>query len=119
MSDDWRAQYTRVLASARWKRLRESVAAAQRWRCKGCGVFGGLKTRLELHHLHYRTLGCETAADVVALCTVCHSNADVQRAASGWYARLEGWAAARGYRTEELTEGIEDEFRVWLDRING
>ena len=34
---------------------------------------------LELHHLHYGSLGAETQNDVVALCRDCHPIADKRR----------------------------------------
>ena len=81
---EWQAEYVRVLASPAWRALRLAVAQAQEYRCARCGRFGGLtRPTLELHHRHYRSLGHEGAADVVALCKVCHAEADIERAAEG------------------------------------
>jgi 5-methylcytosine-specific restriction endonuclease McrA len=120
---EWRAEYARVLGSARWRKLRLETVGRQRFRCAHCGAFGGVsRSTLELHHLHYRTLGEETAVDVVALCKVCHSNADLERAKAGrasassahWSARLRGWAETVGMDPDY--PGTEDAFESWLER---
>ncbi len=119
--EEWRSRWRTVLASGPWKKLRLEVIRAQKWRCARCDAFGGAtKPTLELHHLHYDTLGRETVADVVALCKVCHSNADDERAAQGrsrsaaslWSARLEGFAASLGY--QDIDVSVEARFEAWL-----
>ena len=106
-------------ASGAWRKLRTATLEAQRYRCADCGSFGGIsKPTLELHHLHYRTLGHETAVDVVALCKVCHSNADMERAKRGsataaaalWDARLAAAAATLDYEPPD----VEEAFASWL-----
>ena len=123
-SEEWRAEYNRVLGSARWKKLRLTVAQQQRWRCGNCGQFGGVtRSTLELHHHHYRTLGNESPSDVVALCRTCHSNADEERSARGestsasrlWSARFVGWAETVGIDPD--APGAEERFEAWLEAV--
>jgi len=55
----------------RWKRLRTeafSVIGNRCWRCRR--VFA--KRKLQLHYLHYGTVGKETLEDVLLLCQHCH-----------------------------------------------
>jgi 5-methylcytosine-specific restriction endonuclease McrA len=120
---EWRAEYARVLASTTWHKLRESVIAGQRYRCAGCGAFGGVtRSTLGLHHRHYRTLGHESPADVVALCKVCHSNADLERSRQGsarasealYSARLTGWAEKAGLDSDD--PDTAEAFDQWLER---
>lgn len=47
-----------------WEPLRQRVFATQGRRCAVCGV----TYRLEIHHLHYRTLGNESISDFRVLC---------------------------------------------------
>ena len=41
------------------------------YRCERCG-FHGTDKQMELHHLHYDTLGREQTGDVQVLCARCH-----------------------------------------------
>jgi 5-methylcytosine-specific restriction endonuclease McrA len=70
-------EYVATLASPRWRRLRAAVIEEQANVCLDCGAYTSL---LELHHLHYRTLGEERMDDVIALCQPCHRKADRRRA---------------------------------------
>ena len=42
-----------------------------------------MSASLELHHVHYRSLGNEQPEDVELLCRECHTGADEARAAKG------------------------------------
>jgi 5-methylcytosine-specific restriction endonuclease McrA len=64
-------EYDRALASDRWRQLRTRVLAERGYACERCGM---TLTPLDLHHLHYRTLGEETPDDVELLCHRCHDN---------------------------------------------
>jgi len=57
------------------------VRKRARGKCERCGL--GLP--LDLHHLHYRTVGRETPADLLALCRDCHDAA--HRDANGTFWR--------------------------------
>lgn len=119
---EWRSDYERRLASPSWAGLRHSVIRAQRGLCAGCGL---RRSRLELHHLHYRTLGQERPEDVVALCRWCHIVWDEERAKEGrsradsalYNARVEGFARSLGYDTEGSVDwdSVEDRYERWID----
>ena len=72
-------RYQRVIRSARWKSLRLLAIAASGGTCTRCHR-PGRKPRsgqyvgrvLQLHHLHYDTLGRESLDDVRLLCADCH-----------------------------------------------
>lgn len=53
-----------------WREFADRVRALHRWRCSSCKRMH----RLDVHHLHYDTLGHEDAdyGDVAPLCRSCH-----------------------------------------------
>jgi 5-methylcytosine-specific restriction endonuclease McrA len=61
--------YQRALASDHWRELRRRVLADRGYACERCGMTLAL---LDVHHLHYRTLGDEGLDDVELLCRACH-----------------------------------------------
>ena len=65
------AEHYRVMKSKRWRELRKKVYQIQGGKCKECSKRLG-KSGWQCHHLHYRTLGREAAADVVVLCEPRH-----------------------------------------------
>ena len=71
-------KYQNYIASAKWKRLRvrkiESVGGV----CERCGI-SKFSVKLEVHHLHYRTLEKESLDDLQVLCHACHEYADAER----------------------------------------
>lgn len=64
----WRADYEASLASPRWRWLRERVIERDGGRCALCAE----TERLEVHHLHYRTMGREAGDELLTLCARCH-----------------------------------------------
>lgn len=82
-----RASYrTQYLASAHWKRVREWAYERAGGRCEGCerelnGVF-------DVHHRHYRSLGCEMPGDVACVCRHCHEGVENAVALDGLGAAL-------------------------------
>jgi 5-methylcytosine-specific restriction endonuclease McrA len=48
---------------------RTAVLARAAGGCEACGM----PYKLELHHLHYNSQGCEVPADLMALCRHCHA----------------------------------------------
>ena len=68
-------------------RIRLTARNQVRARCRGecelcwqqCGQAG-----LELHHLHYRTVGAESPWDLLALCRVCHQREHMDPAGRWW-----------------------------------
>ena len=58
------------LKSEYWRLLKVNKLVQHGNYCEKCGK---LNKHLDLHHLHYRTLGFESANDVVLLCRSCHT----------------------------------------------
>ncbi|SMB96314.1 Resolvase, N terminal domain [Thermanaeromonas toyohensis ToBE] len=61
-------EYEEYLKSEKWQEFRKAVIEHYGYQCVLCGE----KKGLEVHHLHYETLGCECVDDVVVLCRDCH-----------------------------------------------
>lgn len=74
--NDFADRYQQCISSAQWKSLKREVTEQRGNRCERCKGEG---VPLELHHLHYRSLGSEHTEDVELLCTDCHSQADEAR----------------------------------------
>ena len=66
----WRS-YQEYLQSWDWVRLRNREFARAQYSCERCG-FHGTDKEVQLHHLHYQTLGQERPGDVEVLCPRCH-----------------------------------------------
>jgi len=64
------------IASAQWTSLKRQIIERRGNRCERCG---GEDRSLDLHHLHYRSMGNEQPEDVVLLCRDCHAEADKAR----------------------------------------
>jgi 5-methylcytosine-specific restriction endonuclease McrA len=52
--------------------------------CEQCGDRPPLGSKLELHHLHYNTEGCETEDDLIACCRSCHRAEHIDAAGYFW-----------------------------------
>jgi len=64
-----RSNYQEYLTeSTRWQLLRSVAFRRADYRCERCKR----RTGLELHHLHYDSIGHEELEDIEALCTDCH-----------------------------------------------
>jgi hypothetical protein len=75
----WRHDdYNCHIGSTEWKRFKCEVIKQRGCRCERCGQ---VSASLELHHLHYHSLGSEQPEDVELLCPKCHKGADEARAA--------------------------------------
>ena len=65
--------YLEYLDSPEWWAIRRTAMRRAQWKCEqqkpGEPRHDG---PLELHHRHYRTLGCEGLDDVEVLCAACH-----------------------------------------------
>jgi 5-methylcytosine-specific restriction endonuclease McrA len=59
---------------------RKSVLERAKGRCEDCGVL----CDLELHHLHYDTVGQETPGDLAALCRECHEERHIDYNGDFW-----------------------------------
>lgn len=62
--------YKDYIQSKKWKKKRWQ--ALNHYGCK-CAICGS-KKQLQVHHKHYRTLGCEEMKDLQVLCAGCHEN---------------------------------------------
>jgi uncharacterized protein YlaI len=60
--------YTDYLMTGHWRRAREHAIKLADGKCSICQS----TYRLNVHHLHYRSLWRERANDVVVLCETCH-----------------------------------------------
>jgi 5-methylcytosine-specific restriction endonuclease McrA len=60
--------YRAYMQSPAWQALRLRVKARDGYRCVQCGS----RQRLEVDHLHYRTLTRENLSDLQTLCHRCH-----------------------------------------------
>lgn len=61
-------RYGLYLQSEDWKARRRAIINACGRQCARCGSTG----QLQVHHVHYRTLGREGLADVRVVCGPCH-----------------------------------------------
>ncbi len=102
----WRARYNAVIRSKRWKLLKQARRNLTNNRCERCGR----ADYLELHHLHYQTLGNESLEDVELLCESCHEAADEEREI-----RVQHEQEARQASYE--LKRIRARFQGWLKRI--
>ena len=64
-----RPKYHEYIESAEWRRKR--LAAIRK--AKGCCATCGATEDLQVHHLHYKSLGREKLRDLQVLCVSCHS----------------------------------------------
>jgi len=70
--------YQEYINSRKWKLIRESKLKETEYKCEKCGVSKYSK-KLEVHHLHYQTMGRERMCDLMVLCQECHRLADSER----------------------------------------
>src|SRR5436190_652256 len=59
-----------LLRSAHWKQVRRDALRRAGYACVWCGDDGWLN----VHHLHYDSIGCETEDDILVLCVECHES---------------------------------------------
>lgn len=60
--------YRRYLQSEHWKELSAAKLEDANFRCERCHR----RTQLEVHHLHYNSIGKERFTDLEVLCRACH-----------------------------------------------
>jgi 5-methylcytosine-specific restriction endonuclease McrA len=76
------AAYKAHLASPEWRRIRKQALVRAKHRCAFCGRGKAPGRPLQVHHIHYRSLGHELPEDLTVLCggrNGCHAVADRQR----------------------------------------
>lgn len=85
--------YHAYIASPEWFRLRNRKVKSVGFRCEWCRQV----KNLNVHHLHYRTLGHEDLDDLQVLCRQCHKhhheNGHLPEETKGFYERGESAAA--------------------------
>ena len=71
-----RTEYERYLQGSHWQEFRNYVIrlhpSCQRCRMSREMALEHLGQDLNVHHRHYKTLGCESLQDVEVLCRRCH-----------------------------------------------
>lgn len=65
---EWPRRYHAYLRSTAWSEKRAWFVALAGRACARCGA----GTRLQVHHVHYRTVGEEGIADLRVVCRACH-----------------------------------------------
>ena len=76
--NDFPDRYQKRISSSEWKTLKHTIIDHRGNRCERCAIES---SSLELHHLHYNSLGSEKPQDVELLCQACHTGADDARQA--------------------------------------
>jgi 5-methylcytosine-specific restriction endonuclease McrA len=68
------AEYSTYLLSDEWRQKRRQRLKIDNFNCTMCGCKQTRTKRLEIHHLHYGTLGNENVyTDLASLCPQCHA----------------------------------------------
>ena len=75
-SREGKERYQRYLNSSHWRKTRLRALEHAGWRCEG-EITEGMRCTateyLQVHHLHYQTLGRESLKDLECLCAACHT----------------------------------------------
>ena len=61
--------YKFYLTTPHWQEVKLRALTRAKRTCQRCGKKGVI---LDVHHLHYKTLGKERAKDIKVLCRTCH-----------------------------------------------
>jgi 5-methylcytosine-specific restriction endonuclease McrA len=106
------SKYNNYIRSEKWKNFKKSAIVNAGRKCQCCGVKNVL---LEVHHVHYRTLGNESLSDVKVVCVSCHRREDRSREIESG---LDTYATKKygneWYQRDK--ESIEKEFDDWLEK---
>lgn len=60
--------YRKYLKTPHWRRKKKEAFRHYAKRCAVCGE----RSRLDVHHIRYDNLGCESIDDLMILCRGCH-----------------------------------------------
>lgn len=134
-----REKYNAHISSARWKEIRERLVMSTyhndserydlsrgHFYCQKCW-WNFHKNELEVHHLHYNTLGKETRKDLAVVCNPCHRKLDQIRAEEGEAASIrayedaafDGWASkVYGEDWADYYDTLYDKFYEWREMKN-
>lgn len=109
--------YKTHIKSEKWREFCKAARVAAGLKCQRCGAKNKL---LEVHHLHYSTLGHESLADVEVLCKDCHRPADRERELRSGLATFSRKKYGDDY-SPSVSEMMrrEDEYDTWRDRKDG
>lgn len=73
-------RYLEYLDSPEWFAIRRAAMRRANWKCqRETSASARHEGPLDVHHRHYRTLGCERLDDVEVLCKACHRNERIPR----------------------------------------
>jgi len=64
----FKPKHRKVLNSPQWKKTREKVFRFYGEKCLSCNS----QEKVQVHHLHYSTMGKERVKDLIPLCSKCH-----------------------------------------------
>ncbi len=83
-------EYENYMKSDEWKAKREERLQLDDNKCVMCGRPNGLQKDgvtpiLQVHHIHYKTLGAENMEDLCSLCPTCHKRIHK------YYSRMRTW----------------------------
>jgi len=124
-----RNAYNAYINSPAWKKLRDERIEATyisdaeaardgldleqgRYRCQKCS-WNFEKKELEVHHLHYETLGCEKPWDLAVVCKGCHEKLDKVRAEEGRRKSQDAYEEAGFQAWSEKVYG--EDWAMWKD----
>ena len=74
-------EYVEYLRSAEWREKRKEFLEFVGYECEECGS----KEKLQIHHLHYNTVGDESQDDVEVLCKICHEDKEMEKEKEIYY----------------------------------
>jgi hypothetical protein len=90
--------YHSYLNSLQWQKkkkdYRKSGFITSCWAC-------GSNKKIEFHHRTYNRLGCEAMSDIVALCTICHSDLTFKYKSYSGYSDTFLWEFTTEYVTKK------------------
>ena len=109
MTDDIDIYYQTYLRSDEWL---ERAALMRRWTAGTCEVCES-SDDLQVHHLHYRTLGRETPRALIVLCDYHHRQAHIRRVTpgKGLYGQLQARAREHPSSFKKLERELAEEAR--------
>lgn len=107
--------YLNRIDSVEWKELKERLMREREGKCERCRRTNVV---LELHHIHYETVGYERDTDLSLLCEICHRAADAERAERTRFDRGVNTYATKKYGDDYRAwpEDIDEEFDSWRER---
>lgn len=79
IGEPWSQRYDEYLHSPQWLSLRERVLRRDKYRCTVTGKAREPGDPLQVHHLTYDRIGCESLDDLVTICRSQHKQIHAQR----------------------------------------